>query len=67
MISIILMIAAYFFPTVIASFRDLSVGLGRFFLLNLCVGWTGIGWVFCAIWAIFGPSKDQPGFGGAPF
>ncbi|GLR88457.1 superinfection immunity protein [Bradyrhizobium iriomotense] len=47
---IIVMIACYFFPTIIAVFRGHHNTLA-IFLLNLLLGWTFIGWVGALVWA----------------
>ena len=45
-----LFIGTYFSPVVVAFFRG-NTRIGRIALLNLCFGWTGIGWVICMIMA----------------
>jgi hypothetical protein len=44
-------LAIYFIPTVIAAVRAIDHGAGVF-LLNLVLGWTLIGWVGALIWAL---------------
>ena len=43
-------ITAYFFPTGIAAMRRHPNTLA-IFLLNLLLGWTGLGWIGAVIWA----------------
>jgi hypothetical protein len=38
----------YFLPTIIARHKADFMGI---FLLNLLLGWTGIGWIVALIWA----------------
>jgi uncharacterized BrkB/YihY/UPF0761 family membrane protein len=45
-----LIVIFYFLPGVIASRRD-SRSAGAITFLNAIIGWTGIGWVICFIWA----------------
>ncbi len=51
LITLVLVVAVYFFPTIIAGFRKhkntLAIGL-----LNLFLGWTLIGWLGALIWAV---------------
>lgn len=49
-IGLILMLAIYFFPTLLAARRSHNNGLA-IFLLNLLLGWSIIGWIFALIWA----------------
>ena len=41
----------YFLPTFIAIFSG-QPNTAAIFMLNLFMGWTGIGWVFAIIWAV---------------
>lgn len=45
-----LFLATYFSPVVVAFFRG-NRKIGMIALLNLCFGWTVIGWLFCMAWA----------------
>jgi hypothetical protein len=42
----LLFLATYFSPVIVAFFRG-NYSIGRIALLNLCFGWTGIGWIVC--------------------
>jgi hypothetical protein len=46
-----IMLGAYFLPTILAAIREHPnvVAIG---LLNLLVGWTGIGWLAALIWSV---------------
>jgi hypothetical protein len=35
----------YFLPTLIARWRGLG-DVGTYFWLNLCAGWSGLGWLY---------------------
>jgi hypothetical protein len=48
---IILAIALYFLPTLIAALRNHKNKLAVF-LLNLLLGWTGLGWIGALIWSV---------------
>jgi hypothetical protein len=43
-------LAGYFFPTIIAAFRGHHNALA-IFLLNLLLGWSGLGWIGALVWA----------------
>lgn len=45
-----LFLATYFSPVIVAFFRG-NMKIGRIALLNLCFGWTIVGWVICMIMA----------------
>ncbi len=45
-----LMLALYFFPTFIAAHRGHPTG--GIFILNLLLGWTGIGWLALVLFAL---------------
>lgn len=47
----VLVIALFFLPTVIAILRRHRNALA-IFLVNLLLGWTGIGWVVALIWSV---------------
>jgi hypothetical protein len=51
MIHLILLVALYFLPTIIANQRHLDSRAG-IILLNLFLGWTFVGWIVALIWAI---------------
>jgi hypothetical protein len=45
-----------FLPTIIAAIRH-NHATGRIFLLNLLLGWTGIGWIVALVWACTGEQR----------
>lgn len=47
----------YFVPSIVAAARK-HAQLGPVILVNVLVGWSGIGWVGTLIWAIMGRAKD---------
>jgi hypothetical protein len=50
MITLLVMTAIYFLPTLIAAHRGHSVT--GILLLNVFLGWTGIGWAALLLWAL---------------
>ena len=54
-IIILVVIAIYFSPTILAAVRK-KEKMGLIFLLNLLLGWTVVGWLIAGIWA---SSKDK--------
>ena len=56
-------LVVYFLPGLVAEHRDVwdNYSTYGFYALNLCVGWTGIGWIALMVWAAFArhskPSK----------
>jgi Superinfection immunity protein len=54
---IVLGLAAYFLPTIVAVRRG-HRKQNPIFILNLFLGWTLIGWVVCLAWAV-GPTQRE--------
>ncbi len=50
MIHLAVLALLYFLPTIIASHRGHHVA--GILLLNLFLGWTGIGWIVMLLWAL---------------
>ena len=48
---VILMIAAYFGPTLVAILRKRQ-NVGAIFALNLFLGWTVLGWIIAFVWSL---------------
>lgn len=46
----LLLFCTYFAPSWVALYRDHHKAL-TIFLLNLCFGWTVIGWLALVVWA----------------
>lgn len=53
-----LTVIIYFLPSFIASGRRHSATF-LIFLLNFTLGWTGIVWLICLIWAVLEPDSRQ--------
>lgn len=45
-----ILISFYFMPTIIAGARE-HKNTGAIAVLNLLLGWTGLGWVGAMVWA----------------
>jgi len=54
---ILLMLAIYLLPTLVAVIRDHHASAGVF-LINLFLGWTLLGWLGSLIWAAIGPNNS---------
>jgi hypothetical protein len=53
MITMVLLTALYFLPTLIAAHRGHRVG--GMLILNLLFGWTGVAWLVLMLWAFMLP------------
>jgi hypothetical protein len=51
--------AVYLLPAYIAAFRD-APRFSGVFVLNLIVGWTGLGWLATLIWSFVDAKKETP-------
>ena len=51
LILLLIGLACYFLPTIVACMRDRAIGAGAVFLVNLLLGWTVVGWFVSFIWA----------------
>ena len=49
MLHLIFGLLLYFLPSIIGRDKRDATGI---FLLNLLLGWTGIGWIIALIWAV---------------
>jgi hypothetical protein len=54
---IVILIALYFIPTMIAMGRGKAQGQGGVFFVNLCLGWSVTGWFVAFIWACSDETK----------
>jgi hypothetical protein len=54
LIFVVFAFVVYFLPTIIAKMRE-HYNQNAILLLNLILGWTGIGWVIALIWAVMNP------------
>ncbi len=52
----ILAVFLYFIPAVIAYHREHD-SKGWVLFLNIFLGWSGLGWLFCLFWAAFGNNE----------
>ena len=63
--SIVLLIGIYFLPTIFAAIRrhenESAIGL-----TNLLLGWSGIAWIVCLIWAFKNPAVNVSQVNNAP-
>jgi threonine/homoserine/homoserine lactone efflux protein len=57
MVTLLLLFALYFLPTIIASQRGHAVG--GILLLNLFFGWTGVGWAVLLLYALLSAPRWQ--------
>tara|TARA_Y100000817_G_scaffold310296_1_gene300716 strand:- start:287 stop:517 length:231 start_codon:yes stop_codon:yes gene_type:complete len=57
-LAIICLISIFFIPVSVGLFRDSSKKWG-IFLVNILVGWTGIGWIIALIWAFISESTEE--------
>ena len=76
-IGLIVILALYFIPTIIAVSKGLR-NAGAIFAMNLLLGWSFIGWVVALIWSLTNDAKQQvvqvqqnaylphPGYPGGP-
>lgn len=48
---VVLIFAFYFLPTLIAFLRQHKNRIA-IFLLNLLLGWSGLGWVVSLVWSV---------------
>jgi hypothetical protein len=55
-VALIIVLAIYFLPAIIAMNRE-HMSAGAIFALNLLVGWTLVGWLFAFIWSLTGNTK----------
>jgi hypothetical protein len=58
-IIILVAVAIYFLPCVVAETRHKSHGMFGIFVLNLCLGWTVVGWFAALIWASSGTTDKE--------
>ena len=50
-IALLVLLALYFIPTIVANSRG-KRNTGAIFAMNLLLGWTFLGWVLSLIWAL---------------
>ncbi len=49
---------AYVAPTIIGWQRRIA-GAGALAILNVLLGWTGVGWIVCMLWAVRAPPHQN--------
>jgi T4 superinfection immunity protein len=59
LIFLITIFLVYFLPGIVATSRH-HPNMDTIFVLNLCLGWTILGWILALVWAFtyVGPSED---------
>jgi threonine/homoserine/homoserine lactone efflux protein len=60
MFIVLLVLFAYFLPTVMAEARG-HQNSGMIFLANLLLGWTILGWIAALVWAATAVQTRRPG------
>jgi hypothetical protein len=53
--------AVYFLPAIIGSKRQVN-NSGWLFVVNLLLGWSGLGWIGCLLWAVCGQTGAQDAY-----
>lgn len=56
LIAILILLAIYFLPTIVALNRG-HRSAGAIFFLNLLLGWTLLGWVVSFVWSFTNPAQ----------
>ena len=56
LIGLAILICLYFVPSIVAFRRNHSSKMG-ILVLNICLGWTFLGWVGSLVWALSGESR----------
>ena len=51
------LVCFYFVPFMIAAARDHDSYIA-ILIANALLGWTGIGWIACAAWALLSPTRS---------
>jgi hypothetical protein len=58
LIVLLVVLACYFLPTLVAAIRG-KLGTGGVFFVNLFLGWTVDGWFVSFIWACSGRTESD--------
>ena len=56
MIVLMIFVAIYFLPTIVALKRE-HQSAGAIFFLNLLLGWSLLGWVIAFVWSFTNPTQ----------
>ena len=51
----------YFLPAIIGSKRQVN-NSGWLFAANLLLGWSGLGWIACLLWAVCGQTQAEDAY-----
>ncbi len=57
-IFLVVAVPIYFFPAMIAWFRQ-HQSLAAVIMLNALLGWTVVGWIVILLWALSGPGEAE--------
>ena len=57
-LGVILVLALYFLPAIVATRRGIPSSAGVF-VLNLFLGWTIVGWIVALVWAVSGTPRAE--------
>lgn len=52
-------LALYFLPSIVAMVREKENGTGGVLLVNLFLGWTVVGWLLAFVWGCSGRTKKE--------
>ncbi|HZZ61869.1 MAG TPA: superinfection immunity protein [Roseiarcus sp.] len=55
-IAVLIGLSVYLLPAIIAALRG-HLDAAAIFVLNLVLGWTGIGWLVALIWSLTGNTR----------
>jgi len=58
-ILLLVLLALYFLPAIIASIRH-HASSPAIFALNLLLGWTVLGWIIAFVWSLTGDVRPPP-------
>ncbi|MGU9962208.1 MAG: superinfection immunity protein [Candidatus Puniceispirillales bacterium WSBS_2018_MAG_OTU23] len=57
-LSLFLVLLLFFLPTIVASYRE-HKRTGGVILLNILVGWTGLGWILLLTYSLLSEAKEK--------
>jgi Superinfection immunity protein len=59
-IAVLIALSLYLLPSMVAALRG-HLDAAAIFVLNLVLGWTGLGWLVALIWSLTGNARrNQP-------
>jgi Superinfection immunity protein len=59
-IAVLIALSLYLLPSLIAALRG-HLDAAAIFVLNLVLGWTGLGWLVALIWSLTGNTRRNFG------